>query len=125
MKKQKSIFKEWWFYLMIIVVIIFIYILIPKTGANTGLDTFAKCLTEKEAVMYGTEWCGHCQKQKETFGKSFKHINYVDCDRTKEKCLAALITGYPTWKIKGQNYPGQQSLQTLASLTGCELVKDN
>jgi len=119
-EKKKSIFKEWWLYLVIIVFAVVIYMLLPKATA-TGLDSFATCLTDKGAVMYGTSWCGHCKNQKEMFGNSFKKINYVDCDARSDTCLAALVTGYPTWKINGQNYPGSQSLEKLRSLAGCSL----
>ena len=84
-------------------------------------DTFAKCLSEKGAVMYGTEWCSHCQNQKEEFGKSFQYIDYVDCDRYESECDKAGVRGYPTWVVDGENYPGEQPLARLASLSGCEL----
>ena len=85
-------------------------------------DAFAKCLSEKKATIYGTEWCPHCKNQKELFGNSFQYIDYVDCDENGEACLAAGITGLPTWNINGQDYEGEQSLDVLALLTGCELV---
>ena len=28
---------------------------------------------------------------------------------------------YPTWKIDGQNHPGEQSLERISSLAGCEI----
>ena len=86
---------------------------------NDGTDTLAQCLTERGAVMYGTEWCGYCQKQKEMFAESFQYIKFVDCDADKEVCTAAGVTGYPTWEIDGQTYPGLKSLEQLASLAGC------
>jgi glutaredoxin len=82
-------------------------------------DELAQCLTEKGAVMYGTEWCGHCKNQKRAFGSSFEYINYVDCDESMGKCSQAGVTGYPTWVINGQNYPGEQSLSRLKQLAGC------
>lgn len=84
-------------------------------------DAFTQCLTEKEVVMYGTEWCSHCKNQKAAFGDSFKYVNYVDCDQSMEECIKAGVKGYPTWKINGKNYPGEQSLYKLSSLSGCEL----
>ncbi len=86
-------------------------------GSST--DNLAKCLTTKGATMYGTEWCSHCKNQKAAFGNSFKYVNYVDCDANPSKCSAAGIRGYPTWQINGRNYPGEQSLSKLKSLTGC------
>jgi len=84
-------------------------------------DTFAQCLFEKDAIMYGTEWCSHCQNQKKAFGKSFQYINYVDCDKYSEECLKNGVRGYPTWIINEESYSGEQSLPRLASLSGCEL----
>jgi len=31
---------------------------------NEPSDEFAICLTDSGAVIYGTEWCGHCRDQK-------------------------------------------------------------
>lgn len=84
-------------------------------------DTFATCLFEKGAVMYGTEWCSHCISQKKMFGKSFQLVEYVDCDKYGEECLKNGVRGYPTWIIDGEKYSGEQPLQRLASLTDCEL----
>ena len=86
---------------------------------NTNYDAFATCMTAVGATMYGTEWCPHCKTQKEMFGNSFKLIDYVDCDKYKNDCIAAGIDGYPTWKINGTNYPGTQNLYILASKSGC------
>jgi len=87
-------------------------------------DTFATCLFEKGATMYGTEWCSHCQNQKKMFGKSFMYVDYVDCDEDRDECLKQGIKGYPTWIIDGEKYSGEQPLQRLASLTDCKLVQD-
>ena len=74
--------------------------------------------------MYGTEWCSHCQNQKKEFDSSFQYVNYVDCDKDREKCTEAEIRGYPTWRINGENYPGEQRLERLAVLSGCELREE-
>jgi len=87
-------------------------------------DSFAQCLTEKGATMYGTEWCSHCQNQKKMFGKSFQYVDYVDCDKYGDECLKNGIRGYPTWIIDGEKYPGEQPLQRLASLTDCKLEEN-
>jgi len=92
-----------------------------KTGSPGQYDEFAQCLTAKGIKMYGTNWCTYCKKQKELFGSSFKYIDFVDCDKNKQECLAAGVTGYPTWKINGENYIGLQQLSRLAELSGCEL----
>jgi hypothetical protein len=83
-------------------------------------DSFAKCLTEKGARMYGTEWCSHCQAQKALFGKSFQYVFFTDCDLDTATCSRNNITGYPTWIINGTQYQGRQTLQNLGFLTDCE-----
>jgi glutaredoxin len=84
-------------------------------------DDFAKCLTSKGAVMYGTEGCPHCKEQKEMFGESFKYVNYVECSKNLALCEQMGVTGYPTWIINGVQYSGAQSLEKLSELTGCLL----
>ena len=88
----------------------------PSTATN-----LAGCLTEKGLVMYGTEWCGYCKKQKSLFGDSFTDVNYVDCEKDRSKCVEAGVQGFPTWVINGQLRPGVHSLEELASLSGCSL----
>ena len=105
-----------------VIIIVLIFFVVGCSRQVTPIsDTaqLAQCLTEKEAVMYGTEWCGHCQNQKELFGDSFQYINYVDCDKDKTSCSNAGITGYPTWVINNQKYPGVQQLSKLKELTNC------
>jgi hypothetical protein len=73
--------------------------------------------------MYGAYWCPHCNDQKELFGAAFSNIDYVECDPGGKNsrpslCQKAKITGYPTWEIKGKLYPGTQSLEELAKLSG-------
>lgn len=85
------------------------------------VDGFANCLTENGVIMYGTEWCSHCKNQKELFGSSFQYVNYIDCDKNKNECIAAGVKGYPTWKINGENYPGEQSFERLSNLSGCDI----
>lgn len=73
-------------------------------------DKFAKCLTEKGAVMYGEDWCHNTNGQKAMFGKSFKYINYeVKTD----------LRIRPTWVIDGKSYETVQSFERLSALTGC------
>lgn len=86
-----------------------------------SLDAFAKCLTEKGAVMYGASWCSHCNEQKKMFGDSFQYVTFIDCEQSGELCNLAGISGYPTWIIKGQQHPGTQPLGQLSALTGCPL----
>ncbi|MEM4711314.1 MAG: peptidylprolyl isomerase [Candidatus Woesearchaeota archaeon] len=98
-----------------------------NNSVSKNLDDFAKCLTEKEVKMYGAYWCPHCENNKKQFGESWKYVTYVECavegqpQIQTQACIDANIEGYPTWIINGKKYPGEQSLATLARLTGCKL----
>ncbi|MBU0460347.1 MAG: hypothetical protein KKH52_03100 [Nanoarchaeota archaeon] len=105
--------------IMIVVSLLAMLIIVGCSSGSENYDALAQCLTENEVVMYGTEWCSHCQNQKAAFGKSFQYVNYIDCDQNKDACTDAGVTGYPTWSVKGKNYPGEQPLERLASLAGC------
>lgn len=90
-------------------------------------DDFAKCLSDSGAKMYGTFWCSHCNEQKEMFGNSWKHMNYIECstpDGNKQTaiCTADGIRAYPTWEFPGgERDTGVFSFQELSQKTGCAL----
>jgi len=95
------------------------------TGDLTAMEEFAQCLTENDATMYGAYWCPHCDSQKQMFGDAVQHIDYVECDAEGENAQPQLcrdkgISGYPTWIIQGEKMTGVQSLESLASATGCQ-----
>lgn len=90
------------------------------------LDEFAKCLTEKGAVMYGTTWCHVCQSQKTLFGESWQYVNFTDCDSDKGAilCDEKRITGYPTWFFAdGTSVEGKASISILSAKTGCTFAE--
>ena len=112
------------FSLSILIIVVAAAIILNVNDSPTGAvvsetEILAKCLTANGATMYGTEWCGHCQNQKAMFGDDFQYVNYVDCDKNKEQCIAAGVRGYPTWIINNEQYPGEKSLSKLKSLTNC------
>ncbi len=79
-------------------------------------DDFAKCLTEKGAVMYGAiDWCQYTKQQVGMFGRSFKYVNYKDYPELPG------IKKTPTWVFDGEWYDGVQSFERLAAVTGCPL----
>ena len=79
-------------------------------------DDFAKCISEKGAVMYGAmDWCKYTQAQKAMFGKSFKYIAYHEFNDLPG------IRKTPTWVINGAWNENVQSFDKLAALTGCKL----
>ncbi|MBN1792175.1 hypothetical protein JW826_00610 [Candidatus Woesearchaeota archaeon] len=88
---------------------------------SINLQPFAQCLTEKDVTMFGTTWCSHCQAQKELFGSSFEEVHFVDCDARPGECQQNGVEAYPTWKINNTSYLGEQSLERLAFLSGCNL----
>lgn len=95
--------------------------------ASTGkFDSFAKCLTEKGATVYGNDFCSYTQKQLSWFGKSKKYLNYVKCAENKGLCDSKNVKVTPTWEINGAMYPEVQTFERLATLTGCEIfTKEN
>ena len=91
------------------------------------LDTFAQCLTAKQAKMYGLSWCPHCAEQKEMFGSSFQYISYVECGTKgshdeEASCVQEGIKHFPTWQFaSGWRQEGTLSLQLLSEKTECSL----
>ena len=93
----------------------------PTKPAETtnNLDAFAKCLTEKGAMIYTSPTCSHCMAQKELFGDSFQYVKNIDCMKDPAQC--GNIKAVPNWVINGENLVGQQSLETLSQKSGCPL----
>jgi hypothetical protein len=110
----------------IVVVFAGIYFFAVRKG-DTRLDAFAKCLSDKQARMYGLYWCEHCAQQKEMFGSSFRHVNYIECgikgSRDEEPvCKAAGVKDFPTWEFPdGSRKEGAQPLEVLSEKTACKL----
>ena len=94
---------------------------------NHRYDSFAKCLSTKQAKMYGLYWCPHCADQKAMFGKSFQYVPYIECAVKGSKdlmpaCQAAGVKLFPAWQF-GESTPhsGVYSLEELSDKTGCSL----
>jgi len=74
--------------------------------------------------MYAAYWCSYCERQKDLFGEeAVQQLEVVECDPRGEnpqvdRCRAANVSGFPTWEINGRRYPGLQSLNRLADLSG-------
>ena len=91
----------------------------------TALDSFAQCLRDKRVMMYGADWCPHCQNEKKAFGESFRFVNYIECPKEPQKCLSANINGYPTWTFTdGRRFEGELGLQKLSLESGCALASE-
>jgi hypothetical protein len=94
---------------------------------NSKLNTFAQCLGQKQAKMYGAFWCPHCSEQKELFGSSFQYAPYTECGIQGSRGLAQVCTDagikrFPTWVFSdGSRTEGEKSLEYLSDKTGCPL----
>ena len=119
--------KKYVYILIGLVILAGIVFLIVTPGKPGKYDSFAQCLTDKDAVFYGAFWCSHCQAQKKLFGSSQKLLPYVECSTADgsaqtEVCIDKNITGYPTWEFAdGSRLNGEIALQTLAEKTSCQL----
>ena|SRR3972149_4071078 len=92
------------------------------TANQTGLDDFARCLSSKNVVMYGTYSCSHCQNTKKMFGSSFQYVNYVECTVQTQKCIDQKIEAYPTWVFSETSREvGEMPLEKLGQISGCSL----
>ncbi|MFH1257727.1 MAG: hypothetical protein ABIG96_06880 [Candidatus Micrarchaeota archaeon] len=113
--------------LLVIFIVIGFYF-VTYASAPGEHDAFAQCLSSKDATMYGAYWCSHCKNTKLEFGKSWKYINYVECDAAgpngnPDLCRLKGVTGYPTWEIAGMmQQGGEMSLDNLAAISGCPLI---
>ena len=107
--------------------VLFVCAVQPACSSEKKLDSFAKCLSEKKATMYGVAWCPHCADQKALFGDSFQYVTYVDCaipgtKKETDQCKALNIKHTPTWIFSdGQRLEGTIQLDKLGQQTGCKL----
>ncbi len=92
---------------------------------------FAKCLTERDLLMYGSFKCGSCAKQRELFGEAFDNIIEIEChpqgkNPETERCLRMNIERTPTWIVEKDGkelsrYVGFASPEKLSEMSGCNL----
>ncbi len=98
-----------------------------QQSQHEKMDEFAKCLTKKNVIMYGSFLCPHCDDQKKMFGDSFKYIHYDECSQMGlpqdvNACKLAQIRYTPTWVLaSGERLVGVQTLKQLSDKTGCPL----
>lgn len=129
---MNNIFKKYktlWIVSGVILIVIFVFS--GQLNKEPGeLDAFAGCLHEEGAKFYGTHWCPFCDDQKEMFGKSAKHLPYVECSTptgqgVNPNCREAGVSSYPTWVFAdGTKEVGKQPLSSLADKTSCDLPFD-
>jgi len=119
--KGKINFKKYFIPVALILIIGLIsataYINSLKPG---GYDYFAKCLAEKNVIVYGNDFCTYTNQQLGFFGKSKKYLKYVTCADNKELCDSKGVKITPTWEINGTIVSGVQDLKLLSELSGCK-----
>lgn len=119
MSKFKIIFA---FLILIFTFLILIFNRLEKGKTSKVDGVFTKCLADKGIVMYGADWCPHCQNEKKAFGDSFQFVSYVECPKDPNRCLSAGIAGYPTWILPdGKKLVGEQGPKKLSEASGCPL----
>jgi uncharacterized membrane protein len=109
-------------------------------GVPSGTyDTFAQCLDEKGFVVYGSQGCSFCARQRALFGDSFEYIKEIECDvrypdfnPQPKLCISKNIKGTPTWILEDEDgndlfrfESGVVQLEKLSEVSGCSLFKDN
>ena len=113
----------------IIIAILLIVVILALQEVSSGdnnaeLDTFAQCLSDRGAVMYGTYSCPYCRKQKDLFGDAFRFVSYVECTQEPDRCVADGIDVTPIWLFPNDGrLVGLQSFEALAAKTGCVLLQ--
>lgn len=95
------------------------------TTSGTAEIELAKHLTAIGAKEFVAWWCPRCHEQKSLFGKeAVALITKVECDPAgkvnpqPQLCIDTGIKGFPSWQINGQIYPGIQTLEKLAQISG-------
>ena len=122
-KKPKKIsLKKCFLFTAIVLTLIFLVLSVNNYIKRPGqYDDFAKCLTEKGAVVYGNDYCLYTIKQLNFFGKSKEYLNYVKCADNKRLCDSKKISITPTWEIDRESYSGVQTFERLSAITGCKI----
>lgn len=117
-------------YIGIFAIVLFTASYSMESHSKTDRTQLAKCLTEKGWVMYEAAGCEACRNQRRSFGDAFANIKTVKCGNSastseKKKCTSQDIHYTPTWLlIKNgiviKRLEGNQSLNELANVSGCE-----
>ncbi len=119
---KKTSWKKYIIFIGIgLIIVMSAYLVYANVNKPGQYDNFAKCLTEKGAVVYGNDYCQYTVKQLNFFGKSKKYLNYVKCSDNEKLCDEKGIQTTPTWEINGEMYVQIQTFERLAAVSGCEI----
>lgn len=99
-------------------IISFTVLLVLLTGIVYAEETTAEVLAcelnNDGWVLYGTDQCPWCIKQKEEFGDSFTNLTYINCKENMQVCIDAGIESIPSWvSPNGTFHPGYHNLTKL------------
>lgn len=121
-KKRKINIKKYIIISLFLLIIFFSILTITSYMKKPGkYDDFARCLTEKGAVIYGNDYCQYTTRQLGMFGKSSKYLNYIKCIDNEQLCNEKNVKITPTWEIKGEMYEQVQSFEKLSEMSGCKI----
>ncbi len=120
-KKKLNIRKYIIISLFLLIILFSIFTITSYMKKPGDYDEFAKCLTEKGAVIYGNDYCQYTLQQMGFFGKSKEYLNYIRCSENKELCDQKGIKITPTWEIEGKMYEQVQNFERLSAISGCEI----
>ena len=120
--KNKTNFKKYFIIMGLILIAGLLSATIYLKSSKSGkADSFAQCLTEKNVIVYGNDYCTYTNQNLNFFGKSKKYLNYIKCVENEELCNEKNVEITPTWEINGEVYSGVQNFKKLSELSGCEL----
>ena len=86
---------------------------------DSSIDAYelARELAADGWVVYGTDQCGWCVRQREEFGDAFANVTYVNCMENRSACIDAGVQGIPCWASpNGTLHPGYHNLTRLSGL---------
>ena len=87
------------------------------TNFSIDADELVLSLASDGWVLYGTDQCPWCVRQKEEFGDAFGNLTYINCMENRSACIDAGIEGIPCWASPdGVLHPGYHNLTRLSEL---------
>lgn len=95
---------------VIVIIIAKMYNRCGDTGtAKVGTNNINKGPTQRvsdnsKIIMYGTDSCPWCKRQKTELKDVWDTVNYINCEESSGGC--ANIEALPTWEINGKRTEG-------------------
>ena len=65
---------------------------------DEALAEFGRCLRKDKFILYHTNECPYCRKQRRLLGIGMNFIDEVNCSEDKERCEQDEIVALPTWR---------------------------